>query len=193
MSFDFRPLSELDAVNFLLSGIHEQPVSTIIESKVGAALLARNTLHRYNRMVQEKGLHCNTEKDITLYPNTDNNILVPNNTLVFDATYPTDDLVLRGSKVYNLTDHTFTFTSSIQADLVFFLPYDELPAHVRTYVAVVAAQKFHMEVLNENADANYLREEALLSRRDFRRNELRAADVNLNRNNPFLRAGLRRF
>lgn len=146
------PSTELDAVNYLLLSIGETPVNTLDEEATDTiALIAHRTLHQISRQVQATGLNCNSEPNYPLRRDTSGYIRVPMNTLKADATDPTIDVVLRGRRLYDRTNHSYIFKKDLRVDLVIFLPFEELPQVVRDYVTVRAVRVFQSKVIGSEA------------------------------------------
>jgi hypothetical protein len=171
------PISELEAVNFMLQEIGEQPVNSIPDTGISDASIAISTLQRVSNEVQTWGLHSNTERNFPLIPDTEGNINVPLNTLGFDAEDYNRDLVLRGTRVYDKENHTYKFDKEIKATLVLFLPFDELPSHVRNYIVVSAARRFQEDVLGSSVLSTLSEKDENMAYLNFRRQEMKQNDV----------------
>ena len=68
-------MTELEAVNVLLTTIGEAPVNTLTGKQTTDVAIAQQVLNEVNREVQSRGWHFNTEYDVELIPDTSNNIL----------------------------------------------------------------------------------------------------------------------
>lgn len=144
MAFLITPTSELEAVNECLENIGQSPVSTIAGDLGVDTQMALNFVRKVNRELQSMGWYWNTEKNYTLSPNGDGDILLPSNTLSVDST-GTDadvDVVKRGSRLYNRETHSYTFTDPIKVELTLGLTFEELPETARRYIALRAARIF---------------------------------------------------
>ena len=155
MALVYTPTSELEAVNIMLSLIGEQPVNTF-EGGYSEALLARKALHTASRAVQKKGLQCNLEEDYTLNPTIDGYYMVPPNCLKINPSQVGLDVVWRGDKLYDRYEHTYVFTTtSMDVDLVFFLPFTDLPEAIRFYITIRAARRFAEDVIGSTDIVGY--------------------------------------
>ena len=143
-SFTYQPLTELEALNMMLTNIGETPVSTLNSTGDLYVSVARQMLYDVSREVQTVGWYFNTEVNYPLPRDTSGQITVSQNVISLDLTedYYTYDAVLRGNKLYNRKDHSYIFDQSLKADLTLFLSWDELPQPARQYIAVVAARRF---------------------------------------------------
>lgn len=145
-----EPTTELEAINTMLSVIGEAPINTLEGALPADADIARRILEEVSREVQAKGWYFNTERNYPLLPNEEGEIVLPRNATHVDVSLgwnPGLEVVLRGQRLYNLTDHTFKFTGKVYVDIVFLLPFEELPQTARHYITIRAARKFHDRVV----------------------------------------------
>lgn len=144
------PTTELEAVNEMLGTIGESPVTTVEDSGVVDAAIAKQILTSISRQVQTKGWTFNTDLAYTLYPTLNtNNLIVPTNTLRVDTTAEDvhENLVQRGSRMYDPVNHTYAFTRPYKVDLVTMLNFNELPEAARYYITIRAARVFQERVI----------------------------------------------
>jgi hypothetical protein len=136
----------------MLGTIGEQPVNSLDISTVSEVSIASDMIYEVSREIQSRGWHFNEEWEYKLYA-SEGEIPLPVNTLKVHvtgpATYaPRKFIVRRGDRLYNRTDHTYTFTQEyVEADIVFFLPFTDLPQTARTYITLRAARKFQVRML----------------------------------------------
>lgn len=146
-----EPMTELEAVNFMLLSVGEHPVNSLSETRSTNVHLARRTLHQVSRQTQSVGLTCNSEEEykFSLEPTglDEFEIRIPENVLRIDASDITLDIVRRGKKLYDKENHTYKFEEPIECDVVWFLPFDELPQVVRDYVAIKASRIYQAKVI----------------------------------------------
>lgn len=133
------PTSELEAVNAILASIGEAPVETL-DGPFTDAEIAQDLLKQESRGVQTQGFTFNTERSVTLTPDSYGVIHLPQNILRF--IYTDRSIVQRGFRLYDATNHTYEFTSSVECDLVLALPYDELPEALRRFLYFRAGRIF---------------------------------------------------
>lgn len=136
--------SELEAINIMLDCIGEAPVSSLATSGLEDVAKARACLDEISREVQQKDWGFNYEVDYPLLRAVDGTITVPSNTLEVSLTEPrTDmDITLRGTRLYDKKNHTFTFTDDIDVNIKFLLEWSDLPQAARNYIAIRAARVF---------------------------------------------------
>jgi len=145
-------MTELQAVNMMLTTIGEQPIENL-EDKAGLqdASIAQDILHNTSRQVQSRGWIFNTDLQVSLEPRTDNKIPIDPNVLRIDTTSKTrsntKDIIERGGHLYDRENNTHEFTEAVKVDYVVFLPFDSLPEAARRYIAVKSARVFHDRVV----------------------------------------------
>lgn len=154
-SFTYQALSELEAVNLMLSTIGEAPVSSLEVSGDLNVAEARQMLYNVSREVQTVGWYFNTDENYSLVRNLSGEISFPSNVLTLDLSDNNTDLwnldvTQRGSRLYNRKGNTYVFTQDLTVDLTWFLPWDDLPQAARQYIAIVAARRFQRRFLGDD-------------------------------------------
>ncbi len=146
--------TELEAVNTMLSAIGEAPVSSLENTELEDVAVAKNILNETIVDVQTTGYNFNTEYNFKINPDTSGNINVPNNAVYCDVsnrgTTSDKDLVLRGERLYDRENQTFTFTDAVYVDLILILPWDDLPQPARRYCTVKAARRYQNRVFGSD-------------------------------------------
>lgn len=188
MATVLTPTTELEAINTILSVIGESPVSSLSEvSAVADAVTAQATLSEVARQVQTKGWHFNTEDDFVLSPENDTGfITVPSNALRVD-THGDDretDVTQRGSRLYDKVSHSFVFTRSLKCQIVFNLPFTDLPQAARHYITVKAARIFQARTVGSEALYQFTAVDERDALLDLKRNEGITGDYNILTSNP---------
>lgn len=140
-------LTELEAVNDMLSVIGEAPVATIEGDLIPDAALAKSILRKVSSEVQERGWHFNTEYDYPLAPDTNGYIWIPNDVLAVDTEDADIDAVVRGDKLYDRQNHTFVFSRAITATILRLLTFTDMPPAARRYITVRATRQFQERAL----------------------------------------------
>jgi hypothetical protein len=136
-------LTELEAVNVMLSVIGEAPVNTLTGAATVDVIQVKAILTQVSREVQSAGWHFNIEKDYPLVPNVNGEITLAANMVRVDADQvPELDVVQRGLRLYSRKDHAFQFQQTVKAEVIFLLPFDELPQTARQFIVIRAARIF---------------------------------------------------
>lgn len=163
--------TKLEAVNTMLSTIGESPVTqiTVTSSLPISAVTAITVLDEVNREVQSEGWHFNTVNKQTLIPNVSNEIVLTDDVMHVDSLDNSKDLVQRGSKLFNRTGNTFTFTGNINVRLMSLLDFTDLPEQARRYITLkgsrvfqtrtVGSQELEQQILRDELKARYTLEE----------------------------------
>lgn len=172
---DYVPTTELEAVNAMLMMINEEPINSF-SSSIAEAVLARTLLHRVSREIQSLGLHCNLEENYTLYPDSDGYIKAATDTL--SVFVPGENYTMRGRYLYDRENHTKVFTKSVSATIITFLPFEDLPEHVRAYVAVLAARRFQVRMQADQTVQAMTEADEAEARVVFHSSELEAMGAN---------------
>ena len=151
------PTTELEAVNILLDTISEAPVSTLEDTGLVDVAVARQRLREVSRSVQSKGWDFNSEPDYPLPLTTTGEIEVPPNALRVNTSgyFKHSKIVQRGSRLYDKENHTYKFEKPVTVDIIFLLPFNELPEAARYYITVRAARIFQDRIQGSDGDHQY--------------------------------------
>ncbi|MCI4664218.1 MAG: hypothetical protein MRY74_05810 [Neomegalonema sp.] len=147
------PATELDAVNLMLATIGESPVATLEQSGQVDAVTAQRTLGEISAEVQSRGWHFNTDKAYPLYAqaHAPYEIAIPANAARIDPAGASAhlDLAVRGGKLWDRRRHSFSFAGApkVLVDIVWVLPFAEMPQPARRFAAIRAARVFQDRVV----------------------------------------------
>lgn len=174
------PMTELAAVNTMLSVIGEAPVNSLEVSGLSDVAIAKTILMESSRAVQEKGWHFNTEDNYELAVDGDGSIALPENILRVDAS-PEEalDLVQRGNRLYDRENHTFNIGRSVKCTIVIGLPFTDLPAAARYYITIKAARMFQKRILGSDILERFTQEDEVNAMVALRDADTDVADYNL--------------
>jgi hypothetical protein len=138
------PTTELEAVNAMLDSIGEAPIDSLIDIEAPDAGTALRRLRIVSKAVQLIGWEWNTDEDVVITPDSNGFLVLPANTLKVIATSSDSRVKLtqRGNKLYDRTNQTDVFTSSVKATLITALLFEDLPEAARQYIMLTAAEKF---------------------------------------------------
>lgn len=136
--------TRLAAVNSMIFTLGETGVDSLEPLTNADAQNALAVLDRVDLQVQDRGWHWNREDQYPLTLSPEGYLVLPNNTLRVTAAYgEASDVVQRGEKLYDRTNHTSVFTSPLKVDFIARLSWDELPQSARMYVLLRACSVFH--------------------------------------------------
>ena len=176
------PLTELEAVNSLLSAIGESAVSSLETATTVEVTQAKNLLSNVNREIQQKGWHFNTEWDVSLSRNSENKI--PVGTSILSIYVEHKLTTIRGIQgvmyVYDLDDNTFTWTENLtNAVTITLLDFQDTPQAVRQYVTTKAARIFQEEIIGQTSAEQINRTEEMETYADLLDDEAERAGYNV--------------
>ena len=172
-------MTKLDAVNICLSAMGEPKINTLDGSAVDAQI-ASDLIDETSRSVQSRGWHWNRER-LTLSPDVFGIIQAPANTARID-TIDGDratDVILRGGKLYNRYEASYTFTKPLILEVYVFLAFEELPFAAQQYIAMRSARLFQQRVLGSPALSEYGQEEERLAYLTLLQDDVEVADYNM--------------
>ena len=161
-------MTELEAVNVLLTTIGEAPVNTLTGNQVTDVTVAKQVLLEVSREVQSQGWHWNSEHNVTLAPDNNKHILIPADTARIDAREY--KVVVREGKLFDLNKRTYLFSGTIKANIVYFQDFDVIPEVAKRYITARAARIYSDRLLNsETIHSMTLRDEqkALVDLREY--------------------------
>jgi hypothetical protein len=176
------PMTELEAVNSLLSAIGEAAVSSLETATTVEVTQAKNLLSNVNRETQQKGWHFNTEWDVTLTKNSDNKI--PIGTSILSIYVENKLTTIRGINgvmyVYDLDNNTFTWDDGLDnAVTITLLEFQDTPQSVRQYVTAKAARIFQEEIIGQVSAETINRQEESEAYADLLDDEAERAGYNV--------------
>jgi hypothetical protein len=189
MTPSLTPLTELEAINDMLSLIAETPLASLDEvDSVADAQIARQILTRESRAVQEQGWSWNTFENYTLQPDDSGLIYLPNNTLDVDPTDPTHDCVWNSGKLWDRTNSTFTFDKPVNVTIRLLFAFDELPPTARRYISLLAGRKFENRMQGDTGGVSQIEEnDVVRALGDLQAQEAENQGFNVIRNSPSVR------
>lgn len=139
-------MTELEAVNVLLTTIGEAPVNTLSGNQVTDVTIAKQVLNEVSREVQSQGWHFNTEPKVKLTPNLAGEIDVPADTARIDS--DEYNIVIRENKLFDLDTRSFTFQNAIEADIVYYRDFEVLPDTAKKYITTRASRIYSDRMIN---------------------------------------------
>lgn len=181
-------LSKLAAVNRILRGAGENPVSSLDDTLVNETLMAETILDEVNMTEQMSGLHCNTVVE-ELTPDGDGFIFLPDSVLWVQSWYLTQggktsldlNLSTRGNnptKLYNATDNTDVFEDSVVVKYALLAAFEDLSTATQFQITDQASMLYQMSTVGDNAMNQLLSQMALISRAKGRADNIRSQRAN---------------
>lgn len=169
-------LTELDAINEMLSGAGLAPVASL-DSQHPAVKQAVIRLDKVNIAVQSKGAWYNTSV-VTLQPDSvTGNVLIPQN-----AVYANPEGIvgrrytIRGRKIYDLQERTFRITSAMKYKIIEVLPFEDLPVTARTFIVARAVYEFFVNRGGQQPKLNEFKEQLFEAGVEYKKENARNSE-----------------
>lgn len=186
MAVILQATTKLEAVNTMLFTIGESPVNTLSGSQVVDAVTAEQTLDRISREVQSEGWAFNTDTGFPLKVQAFDPyyIYVPGSVLECDPCDKDSDLVVRGDRLYDRANHTFTFPigTTVECDITWLFQFNELPESARNYITIRAARVFQAGAVGSDLLDGFTQRDEFAAMRRFKRHNAKVRDKNLLKN-----------
>ena len=174
--------TELECINIMLAAIGEAPVNSLTGTVPVDVRMAQSTLTEVNKQVQSEGWSFNTELDVTLTRDANNNVVLGTDVLRVDAQthdHPSIDPIQRGLKLYDRKNNTFVFDEDIRCTVVYFRSFDELPEQARSYMTIKAARIFVDRFVSDQSLRTYTEGDEIRARSVLMETDLSNADHNM--------------
>jgi len=144
-------LTRLEAVNRILrKGLGASPILTLTEPLPAEAVTAREKLDDVQRDLMSEGWDMNTDDLVTVAPDGDGFVHVPANAIratYEDKSRAEQNVVVRGGRMYDETNQTFVFTTSLRLHLVRLLDFTDLEYYLQRYIVARAAREMQAEMV----------------------------------------------
>jgi hypothetical protein len=176
------PMTELQAVNLLLSAIGEAAVSSLETATTVEVTQAKNLLSNVNRAAQQKGWHFNTEWDVVLTRDSDD--MIPLSESILSVYQPGQLMTIRGRSgsmyAYDLDNNTFIWTKNLNnAVTITLLDFIDSPNTFRQYVTTRAARIFQEEIIGQVSAETVNRQEEAEAYADLLDDDAERAGLNV--------------
>ena len=147
--------TQLEAVNIMLHVISEAPVNSLTGTLPLDASLAKSTLEEINREVQSAGWVFNERYKYILSLDINSKIPLADNIMRVDLDVnkyspTTYDVIKQGSFLYNKVENTFVFDKALEAKVILYLDFTDLPENARRYITIKASRIFQDRTIGGN-------------------------------------------
>ena len=180
-------MTELEAVNRMLTAIGEQEVSSITGSVLAEVAIARSELRIFTEELQSTSWDFNREVDYVLTPTVGNRIIIPQNATFVDSKYHWLKYIKRKEfttdthfSLYDQTNRTFEFTENVTVDITFKYNFDDLSFIVQNYITAKASRRFAGKVTVDAALENAAMRHEAEAMALFKEEEGETGDYNMN-------------
>ena len=158
---------ELPAVNQILQSCGQAPVTTLDQTNPDVAI-AYQTLLEVSREVQAEGWSFNKEFHYDMTPDTNNEIVIPNNVLQIDLTDNSanmdKDVIRRNGKLYDKANHTYTFTEKVECDITWLFDWVDLPKPIQDFITARAASIVSSRIVGDGNQYQILQQKEAFNR-----------------------------
>ena len=159
--------TELPAINQILMACGQAPVTTLDETNPDVAI-AYQTLLEVSREIQSEGWTFNKEEHYEMTPNTDSEIIIPNNVLQIDLTQATagdKKVIRRNGKLYDKEHHTDQWTDgAIEVDVLWLFDWVDLPRPVQDYITARASTITSSRIVGDQTQYQMLQQKEAFMR-----------------------------
>lgn len=134
-------LTELDAINQMLSAIGSDPVTVLEDSTDIDVINARRILKDVSRHVQRQGWDFN-KTTRTYTPDVNTHRIPWDDTIITLTSNDGNVYVKRGKYLFNMTEDTYSFPKEIEVTVIYGVDFDDLPDCFKEYITSKAAIDF---------------------------------------------------
>lgn len=171
--------NELEAANRVIRVLGDSKSLSIDESE--EIEIAFDILIEKKNMVLSKGWFFNINYELEILVDVDGFIQLPTETLKIDDII--DNLgepiqsVIRGSRLYNLTDNTFVFEEKVVLDLTINMDFDDLIIQAKEYITCLAKEEYSNNM--DGSSTLYQLNEKSLIKAEYNLEQLNVDSLNL--------------
>jgi hypothetical protein len=141
------PLTELEAVNEILGSIGESPVNSLEDNVSVDVVNALRILKSTSRNIQSMGWTCNTFEDVEMIPDSETK-RIRWSPLWITIKSSDKQYIKRGEYLFNKTDNTYKFNSTIKLTVIMFEDFEDIPDVLRNYITAKAVRQFQSRYLS---------------------------------------------
>lgn len=127
----------LEAVNRYIRFFGELPVSSIADEDERPLIVVQaiDAIDEADNEIQLIGLKANTEYEVNLVRDGNNEIVIPTNALYVETEIDTSiDPVRRGTKLYDRKNKTYEFSKDLKAKVIYKLDFADLGKATQAYI-----------------------------------------------------------
>ena len=180
----------LEAINTMLSAVGSSPISSLTGSLTADGVVAKNILDEVTREVLSSGWAFNYEREVELAPDTDDQIVLGQNVARIDNSPGFNrayDVVQRGNKLYDRKSHSYTISTTLTCDIIYFMEFSEIPEAARRYIMTRAARIFQDRMVGSGNHHTYNMRDEMKALVDLKAHQGDTADHSIFDNADVLR------
>lgn len=172
--------TKLEAINTMLSCVGQSPLKTLEGTKSSFTISAEQILEEECKRVLLIGWDFNTEDNYQLTPDVNKHITITEDMLLVQHKEGYQNkYVIRYSKLYDKTKHTYEIDKPLLCKIIWNFPFDELPENFKTYIKMSAAYKFCKRVLGSETACIYTKEDVAEAYSDLLNYELETGNFSM--------------
>jgi len=148
----------------------QSTVKSRVESQTNPDVaIALNTLREVSREIQSEGWSFNKEYDYPLTPDSNNEVVIPNNMLQVDlnSTYTQNmdrDAVNREGKLYDKTAHSFVWTDeTLYVDVIWYFDWTSIPTPIQAFIIAKSATIVSSRIIGDPNQYSMLQQKEALA------------------------------
>jgi len=151
----------------------QSKVETRVETQANPDVaIALNTLREVSREVQSEGWTYNKEFDYELTPDSNDEIIIPDNMLQVDLNISSKrsgnrefDSIIRGGKLYDRIKHSYKWTKeSVYVDILWYFEWEHIPDVVQAYIVARAATVVSSRIIGDGNQYQMLQQKEAYAR-----------------------------
>ena len=151
----------------------QSKVETRVETQANPDVaIALNTLREVSREVQSEGWTYNKEFDYELTPDSNDEIIIPDNMLQVDLNISSKrsgnrqfDSIIRGGKLYDRIKHSYKWTDeSVYVDVLWYFEWEHIPDVVQAYIVARAATVVSSRIIGDGNQYQMLQQKEAYAR-----------------------------
>ena len=148
----------------------QSTVKSRVESQTNPDVaIALNTLREVSREIQSEGWSFNKEYDYPLTPDSNDEVVIPNNMLQVDlnSTYTQNmdrDAVNREGKLYDKTAHSFVWTDeTLYVDVIWYFDWTSIPTPIQAFIIAKSATIVSSRIIGDPNQYSMLQQKEALT------------------------------
>ena len=151
----------------------QSKVETRVETQANPDVaIALNTLREVSREVQSEGWTYNKEFDYELTPDSNDEIIIPDNMLQVDLNISSKrsgnrefDSIIREGKLYDRIKHSYKWTKeSVYVDILWYFEWEHIPDVVQAYIVARAATIVSSRIIGDGNQYQMLQQKEAYAR-----------------------------
>lgn len=143
------PLSKLDAVNEIIGAMGEAPVDTLENSENVDTINAIRMLEAEMRAIQVMGWTFNTVDPFIMIPDDNSKHILWDDSILSIQFADNRVVRKRDEWLYDVTNNTDQFDAPLEAKVIQYVPFEEMPQVFRQYITVRTANHFVARYLGD--------------------------------------------